>query len=124
MLVLEDVHWADEATLDVVRVLGRRVGGTSTLVLATYRDDELDRFDPLRIVLGELATAEGVSRMALAPLSPEGVSQLAQDHGADAGELYRLTSGNPFYVTEVLASGGAQIPVDGARRRARARRAG
>ena len=48
VLVLEDVHWADEATLDVVRVLGRRVGGTPTLVLATYRDDELDRFDPLR----------------------------------------------------------------------------
>ena len=110
VIVLEDVHWADEATLDVLRVLGRRVGGSPTLVIATYRDDELERFHPLRIVLGELATADGVKRMALELLSPEGVSQLAQGHGPDVGELYRLTSGNPFYVTEVLASGGTEIP--------------
>ena len=84
VIVLEDVHWADEATLDVLRVLGRRVGGSPTLVIATYRDDELDRFHPLRIVLGELAMADGVTRMALEPLSPEGVSQLAQGHGPDA----------------------------------------
>ena len=47
-------------------------------MIATYRDDELERFHPLRIALGELATADGVKRMALEPLSPEGVPQLAR----------------------------------------------
>jgi DNA-binding NarL/FixJ family response regulator len=110
VLVLEDVHWADEATLDVVRVLGRRVGSSPTLVLATYRDDELDRTHPLRIVLGELATAGTISRVGVTPLSRESVALLADGSNVDAVALHRLTSGNPFYVTEVLASDGAEIP--------------
>jgi predicted ATPase len=52
VLVLEDLHWADEATLDVVQLLGRKVETVSTLVLASYRDDELDSGHPLRVVLG------------------------------------------------------------------------
>jgi hypothetical protein len=55
ILVLEDVHWADEATLDVVRRLGRRIRDTSGLVVATYRDDELAATHPLRMVLGDFA---------------------------------------------------------------------
>ena len=57
VLVLEDLHWADEATLDVLRLLARRVETVPALVLASYRDDELDARHPLRIVLGELATS-------------------------------------------------------------------
>ncbi len=110
VLVLEDMQWADEATLDVVRVLGRRIDDASIVVLATYRDDELDRFHPLRVVLGELASAPGAVRLPLAPLSAEGVAELAGERGADAAELHRLTSGNPFLVTEVLACGGSEIP--------------
>ena len=52
--VIEDVHWADEATLDVVRILGRRIGTTPSLVLVTYRDDDPADAHPLRRVLGEL----------------------------------------------------------------------
>jgi predicted ATPase len=63
VLVLEDMHWADEATLDVLTLLGRRVGATRALVLASYRDDELDRAHPLRIVLGELATSRAITRL-------------------------------------------------------------
>ena len=55
--MLEDVHWADEATLDVLRLLARRVEAVPALVVATYRDDELDARHPLRLVLGELATS-------------------------------------------------------------------
>ncbi len=110
VLVLEDVHWADEATLDVLRVLGRRVGNASVLALATYRDDGLDRSHPLRVVLGDVATASTVQRLRVEPLSPEGVSRLADGAGMDPGALYALTSGNPFYVTEVLAAGGVGIP--------------
>ena len=57
VLVLEDVHWGDQATLDVLRLLGRRISQVPALVLATYRDDEVDRRHPLRTVLGELAAA-------------------------------------------------------------------
>ena len=110
VLVLEDQHWADEATLDIVRMLGRRIENIPALVIATYRDDELDRAHPLRIVLGELASAPGVERIRLELLSTSAVAQLAEGYEIDAGELYRRTSGNPFYVTEVLETGGDEIP--------------
>jgi len=109
ILVLEDLHWADEATLDALRLLARRIGTSSALVLATYRDDELDRSHPLRSVLGELATSVEVSRMAVPRLSPTAVAHLAAESDVDAAAIYRLTAGNPFYVTEVLAAGGAEI---------------
>jgi len=110
VVVLEDVHWADEATLDVLRILGRRVETVPALVVATYRDDELDYVHPLRIVLGELTAAPAVGRISLAPLSPTAVAQLAEPHGVDADELYRTTGGNPFFVTEALAAGDEEIP--------------
>jgi DNA-binding CsgD family transcriptional regulator/tetratricopeptide (TPR) repeat protein len=111
IVVLEDLHWADEATLDVVRLLARRLANVPALVLATYRDDELDRGHPLRLVLGELATSQVVGRLAVPPLSPSAVAELAASHGFDADELYRTTGGNPFFVTEVLATGKDEIPV-------------
>jgi DNA-binding CsgD family transcriptional regulator/tetratricopeptide (TPR) repeat protein len=110
ILVLEDVHWADEATLDVLRIVGRRLEGTPALAVASFRDDELDGTHPLRIVLGELVGAPGVVRTALPPLSREAVEALAIPHGVDGEELYRMTSGNPFFVTEVLASPAVEIP--------------
>ena len=110
VLVLEDLHWADEATLDVLRLLARRISTVPALALASYRDDELDRGHPLRIVLGELGTGEEVSRLTLAPLSPAAVAKLAEPHGIDADELYRTTAGNPFFVTEVLAAGEGKTP--------------
>jgi DNA-binding CsgD family transcriptional regulator/tetratricopeptide (TPR) repeat protein len=110
ILVLEDVHWADEATLDVVRLLGRRIGAFSALVLVTYRSDELEIDHPLRIVLGELVSSEAVRRLTIERLSPAAVSKLAEPHGVDAEELYRKTAGNPFFVTEALAAGADEIP--------------
>ncbi len=110
ILVLEDVHSADEATLDVLRLLARRAAAVPALVLASYRDDELDRAHPLRVVLGELATGEGIGRLKLTPLSPAAVATLAEPHGVDAEELYRRTAGNPFFVTEALAAGADEIP--------------
>jgi DNA-binding CsgD family transcriptional regulator len=110
VVVLEDVHWADEATLDVLSLLGRRIESAPALVLASYRDDQLDHEHPLRIVLGELATREVVERLRLRPLSPVAVARLAEPHGVDAEELHRTTGGNAFFVTEVLAASGARIP--------------
>jgi DNA-binding CsgD family transcriptional regulator/tetratricopeptide (TPR) repeat protein len=110
VLVLEDLHWADEATLDVLRLLGRRIDGVPALILATYRDDELGPLHPLRVVLGELARARGVASLELERLSPEAVAALAAPYEVDAEELYRRTSGNPFFVSEVLAAGTKQVP--------------
>ena len=110
VLVLEDVHWADEATLDVVRLLARRLEAIPALVVATYRDDELESTHALRVVLGDLAAQRGVERIRLAPLSRAAVAALAATSGLDAAELHRVTGGNPFFVTEVLAAGGEEIP--------------
>jgi len=110
IFVLEDVHWADEATLDVVRLLVDRVQAVRALVIVSYRDDQLERTDPLRIVLGELPRGPAVARLKLAPLSLAAVAQLASHHAVDADELYRKTGGNPFFVVEALASEGEEIP--------------
>jgi len=108
VLVLEDVHWADEATLDVLVLLATRIGSVPALVLASYRDDELDRAEQFRLVLGELVRGPG--RLRVEAFSRAAVMRLAQPHGIDGEELFRRTGGNPFFVTEVLAAGGEQIP--------------
>ena len=108
--VLEDLHNADEATLDALTLLGRRIEGVPALVLATYRDDEVDGAHPLRVVLGELATSETTTRVSLGRLSPAAVAELAASSALDADELYVRTGGNPFFVTEVVAAGGGEIP--------------
>jgi DNA-binding CsgD family transcriptional regulator len=108
VLVLEDVHWADEATLDVLVLIAARLAPVPALVFATYRDDEVDRAAEFRAVLGELARRPG--RIKLEPLSPAGVWDLAEPYGVDGEELYRRTGGNPFFVTEALAAGGERIP--------------
>jgi DNA-binding CsgD family transcriptional regulator/tetratricopeptide (TPR) repeat protein len=110
VLVLEDVHWADEATLDVLRLLARRVETVPALVLASYRDDELDRAQPLRIVVGELATSPSTRRVTLEPLSGDAVATLAEPYRVNAVELHERTGGNPFFATEVLAGTGDEIP--------------
>jgi len=111
IVVLEDLQWADEATLDVMRLLSGRVESAPALVIATYRDDELGRVHPLRFLLGEIPRHESVSRIKLQPLSAAAVAALAGSAGVDAGELYRKTAGNPFFVTEALASADEdQIP--------------
>jgi predicted ATPase len=109
-VVVEDVHWADEATVDLLRILGRRLGRMSALLLATYRDDELGDDHPLRVVLGDLATQRATRRMGLPPLSEKAVRALAGERGIDAGELHRVTGGNPFYVSEILAAGWPSVP--------------
>lgn len=108
--VLEDLHWADEATLDVLQLLSGRVESAPGLVIASYRDDQLGRDHPLRMLLGEMPRHESVSRMTLRPLSVTAVAAMAGPRRIDAGELFRKTSGNPFFVTEVLASGEGSIP--------------
>lgn len=110
MVVVEDVHWADEATVDMLRFVGRRVKNAGVLLIATYREEDLAAGDPLRAALGELARQPAARQVELAPLSAGAVRQLAGSAGLDAAELYRLTGGNPFYVTAVIAAGVTEVP--------------
>ena len=110
ILAIEDLHWADEATLDVIRVIARRIESLPLMVVVSYRDDEIDERHPVRLALGEVAASVGFTRTQLAPLSAAAVAKLAEPHGVDPVELYRTTGGNAFFVTEVLASGSGEIP--------------
>ena len=106
MLVLEDVHWADDATVDVVKTLGRRIADLPAVLVLTYRDGDLAADHPLRAALAALPPAV-VTRLPLAPLSPEAVAALFGDDGA---AVHALTGGNPFYVTELLAGRPQALP--------------
>ena len=110
LMIGEDAHWADGASLELLRFLGRRIGGLRALFVVTYRDDEFGPNHPLRLVLGDLATAPAVHRIAVAPLSEEAVQRMAADSGRDAAALHRLTGGNPFFLTEVLAAEDETVP--------------
>ena len=109
-LIVEDVHWADEATLDVLRLLARRAPAIGLLLVLSYRSDQVHRDHPLRMVLGELPAGDEITRLELTGLSRETISELAVRSGFDPVELFRRTSGNPFFVTETLAAGTTLVP--------------
>ena len=110
LVIIEDVHWADESTVDLLSYLGRRLRDAAVLLVVTFRDEGLTATDPLRIALGDLATQRPIRRISLGPLSRDAVGVLAAGSGLDPAGLYELTGGNPFYVTEVLAAGMSEIP--------------
>lgn len=109
VVVLEDLHWADAATLDLVKYLARRIQRTQVLLVLTYRDDELSDQHPLRLVLGDLQ--QSVARVPLQPLSRQAVEELARQAGRPAEGILATTGGNPFYVTELLEAGGLPATV-------------
>ena len=110
VLVVEDLHWADDATLDVLGYVARRIEQVGAVIVLTCRDDQVDPRHPLHRFLGVLAGGP-VHRLVLRPLSHLGVRELAAGTGADPEVLYRVTRGNPFFVTEALASPGDAVPV-------------
>ena len=110
VIVAEDAHWSDGASLELLRFLGRRIGELPVLFVVTYRDDEIGADHPLRLVLGDLATASTVHRIGVRPLSEAAVQLMAAGSGRDAATLHRLTGGNPFFLTEALAAGGETVP--------------
>ena len=109
LVVFEDMHWADEATLDLLKYLGRRIHGTHAMLVVTYRDDEVGALHPLRHVIGDLPYAS-LRRMLLSPLSEPAVAQLARRAERPPTGLHSLTGGNPLFVTEVLAAAADTVP--------------
>ncbi|MGH9290761.1 MAG: ATP-binding protein [Acidimicrobiales bacterium] len=106
LLVIEDVHWADEATLDVITVIGRRIAELPAVLVLTYREGEVDGAHPLHAAVGALRV-ERSRYIRLGPLSRAAVAELA---GADADRVYAVAGGNPFYVTELIAGRPAALP--------------
>ena len=112
VLVIEDVHWADGTTLDLLRFLGRRVTAMPALVVITYRDDEIGPGHPLRALLGDLATQRGIARLELPPLTLDAVATLAGSRAVDPRRVLAVTGGNPFFVSQVLAEAAVEhVPV-------------
>jgi DNA-binding SARP family transcriptional activator/DNA-binding CsgD family transcriptional regulator len=109
VVVIEDAQWADEATLDLLVFLGRRMERTRALLIVSYRDDELAVDHPLRAVVGRLAP-ETVRHLRLLPLSEAAVAELARRAGRPVAGLRSLTGGNPLLVAEVLAAGEPGVP--------------
>jgi DNA-binding CsgD family transcriptional regulator len=110
VLVVDDLHWADEGTLDVLRFLLRRIAGTRSLVLGTYRDDEIGAAHPLRALLGDAARNPQAVSLRLRPLSLDAVTEIVGDRRVGPAELHAATRGNPFFVAEVLAHDGDDLP--------------
>ena len=109
VIVIEDLHWADDATIDLLRVIGSRLRSSPVLVIGTFRDHEVGPHHPLRIAIGDMP-ADVVVRLPVRALSTDAVAQLARGTLIDPVALHRVTAGNPFFVTEVIAAFGAEIP--------------
>ncbi|MGS0687291.1 ATP-binding protein [Nakamurella sp. GG22] len=109
LLVVEDVHWADDVTLDAIRFLSRRMSGVRSILMLTYRAEDVDVTHPLRRILGGL-TGPALRRIELLPLSVLAVARLAGVPAAEAQEIHRVTRGNPFFVTEILQAPAGEMP--------------
>ena len=109
VVIIEDVHWADDASLDVIRYLARRVERLPAMLVLSYRDDEVADDHPLRRVVGALA-GPAVLRIELPALTDDAVRALAASAGADPDPVLAVVGGNPFYLTEVLAAPGHGVP--------------
>jgi DNA-binding CsgD family transcriptional regulator len=109
VMVVEDVHWADGATLDVLKFLGRRIERMPVVVVITFRDDEIGPDHPLTMVFGDLPSG-ATRRLELAPLSRTAVATLASDYPGSKDELFAATGGNPFLVTEALTVPEFRVP--------------
>jgi DNA-binding CsgD family transcriptional regulator len=103
--VIEDAHWADSGTLDLLAFLARRIASLPLLLLVSYRDDELDAEHPLLVTLAYVSSCAAVTRIDLEHLSRQAVAALCAGSGVNGEQLHELTGGNPFFVTEVLAAG-------------------
>ncbi|MGH2815823.1 MAG: ATP-binding protein, partial [Actinomycetota bacterium] len=117
VVVLEDLHWADRASRDLIAFLARTLRSGRVLLVASYRSDELYRRHPLRPLLGELVRLPGVERLELAPFTR---AELAEHLEAVAGvplpadqleRIHERAEGNPFYAEQLLAAGAGDADV-------------
>ena len=109
IIVFEDLHWADEGTLDFIRFFARRIYQLPCLFILTYRYNEIHSGHPLRNVLGQLSP-DSFTKILLIPLSKQAVVEMAMQKGYSGEDVYSISEGNPFYVNEILASYSPGVP--------------
>lgn len=109
VFVIEDIHWADNATMDFLKFVSRRIARSHCLLLASYRDDEVGPDHPLYYVLGDLPRASTL-RIDLAPLSQQAIQSIGNCDEREARRILDVTGGNPFFVQETLHSSGTRVP--------------
>jgi len=124
LLLLDDLHWADPASRDLLRFLARAIASMPLLIVATYRTDELNRHHPLHALLPVLVRESRAERLELRPLGEQDLRELIGTRypvgAADASRLiaylHERAEGNPFFVGELLRTleeGGTLHPADG-----------
>jgi len=109
IIIIEDIHWADEATLDFIKFFARRISRIHCLFILSYRDNEILDNHPLRNVLGQLPS-DSLTRLQLQHLSRHAVEKMAEERGYKGEDVFSISGGNPFYVTEILASYSPGVP--------------
>lgn len=109
VIVVEDIHWADEATIDTLKFLGRRIQHSRVLLILTFRDDEHNSRQALYRLTGDLPPRITI-RITLTALSEDSVAQMAQHAHRHPEGLYEVTGGNPFFVREMLESESEGVP--------------
>jgi DNA-binding CsgD family transcriptional regulator len=109
IIIFEDTHWADEATIDFIKFLSRRITQLHCLCILSYRDNEIHSSHSLKNLFGQLP-AHSFTRMQLVPLSRQAVEKMANEKGWNGQDVYTISNGNPFYVNEILASYSRGIP--------------
>jgi DNA-binding CsgD family transcriptional regulator/tetratricopeptide (TPR) repeat protein len=109
VVIVEDAHWADDASLDIIRYLARRIERLPAMLVVSYRDEELGDDHPFRRLVGALA-GPAVVHLELEGLSDGAVLRMAAEAGVDPDAVVATVGGNPFYLTEVLAAPGAKVP--------------
>ncbi|EHR71654.1 transcriptional regulator, luxR family [Burkholderiales bacterium JOSHI_001] len=109
VLVIDDLQWADSATLDLLGYAARRIASTRALLVVAYRDEEQG---PAPVLQGWLARLprHATTRLGLLPLSMGAVEAMAARAGRPAKGLYRATQGNPFFLAELLAAPEGRLP--------------
>lgn len=108
ILVIEDVHWADELTLGLIRFLGRRMSATPSTLIVTHRSEEVDQSPSLRLVIADLGSQ--AVRVDLPALSVEGVAEMTLGLDLDPEQVHAATLGNPFFVEEVVRHPDLRVP--------------
>jgi DNA-binding CsgD family transcriptional regulator/tetratricopeptide (TPR) repeat protein len=110
ILVVDDLHWADQATVDLLRFVLRRIRRSCSLVVGIVRDDEIGIRHPMRSLLGDVARSAHATSLPLRPLDLTAIAELVGDRPVDPDRLHRITGGNAFYVVEMLDHPGDELP--------------
>ncbi|ETX26581.1 ATP-binding protein, partial [Roseivivax isoporae] len=102
VLVIEDMHWADQGTLDWLKFVGRRISALPVLLVVTFREEGVAADHPLRSALGAIP-ARHVRRLPLGPLTEAGLAALGPPPHWTPARLAQVSGGNPFLATELIA---------------------